>query len=72
MSKTGPRIGSLLALLVLLLGSELALADSGAIDANFILGIGKHDQRVIFLLDIGKVLNSDEIRDITESGQASA
>jgi purine-binding chemotaxis protein CheW len=31
-----------------------------AIDTEFILGIGKSEKRVIFLLDIGKVLTNDE------------
>jgi purine-binding chemotaxis protein CheW len=35
---------------------------SGAIDTDFILGIGKADKRVIFLLDIGKVLSASETR----------
>ena len=30
------------------------------VDTNFILGIGKADKRVIFLLDIGKALTTDE------------
>jgi purine-binding chemotaxis protein CheW len=30
------------------------------ISTDFILGIGKADKRVIFLVDIGKVLNADE------------
>ena len=31
------------------------------LDADFILGVGKADKRVIFLLDIGKVLTADEV-----------
>jgi purine-binding chemotaxis protein CheW len=31
-----------------------------AIESEFILGIGKSDKRVIFLLDIGKVLTAGE------------
>jgi len=34
---------------------------TGAIDTEFILGVGKADRRVIFLLDIGKVLTTDEM-----------
>jgi purine-binding chemotaxis protein CheW len=33
--------------------------DAGSTNADFILGIGKADQRVIFLLDIGRVLSGD-------------
>ena len=33
---------------------------STVIDSQFILGVGKADKRVIFLLDIGKVLSSQE------------
>ena len=33
---------------------------SGAFDADFILGVGKHGGRVIFLLDIGRILSDDE------------
>jgi len=34
---------------------------SGTNGTDFILGVGKADKRVIFLLDIGKTLGSDEI-----------
>jgi purine-binding chemotaxis protein CheW len=33
---------------------------AGVMSADFILGIGKADKRVIFLLDIGRVLSGDE------------
>ena len=33
---------------------------SGSVDVDFILGIGKHASRVVFLLDIGKILSDDE------------
>ncbi len=33
---------------------------ASTVDTNFILGIGKADKRVIFLLDIGKALTTDE------------
>ncbi len=33
---------------------------AGGIETDFILGVGKADKRVIFLLDIGKVLQSGE------------
>jgi len=35
---------------------------AGSLSADFILGIGKADQRVIFLLDIGRVLSGDEAK----------
>ena len=35
---------------------------AGSIDSDFILGIGKTDQRVIFLLDIGRVLSGDDAK----------
>ena len=33
---------------------------SGTVDADFILGVGKHGSRVIFLLDIGRILTDEE------------
>jgi len=39
---------------------------SGAIDLEFILGVGKAEQRVIFLLDIGKVLDAEEKQAVLE------
>ena len=36
---------------------------SGALDTEFILGVGKADKRVIFLVDIGRVLTADETGD---------
>ncbi len=35
---------------------------SGAVDTNFILGVGKAEKRVIFLLDIAKVLTDEEMK----------
>jgi len=35
---------------------------AGSMDTDFILGVGKSDKRVIFLLDIGKVLSAQETR----------
>lgn len=37
---------------------------SGSYDTAFILGIGKHLNRVIFLLDIRRILNEDEIEEM--------
>ena len=33
---------------------------SEGIESEFILGVGKHEKRVIFLLDIGKILTAEE------------
>lgn len=33
---------------------------TAAVDADFILGVGKHGSRVIFLIDIGRVLSNEE------------
>ena len=37
---------------------------SGSVDNAFILGVGKSERRVIFLLDIGKVLTGEETTEI--------
>jgi purine-binding chemotaxis protein CheW len=37
---------------------------SAALDSEFILGVGKHEKRIVFLLDIAKVLSTDEARDV--------
>jgi purine-binding chemotaxis protein CheW len=42
---------------------------TAAMDTSFILGVGKAEKRVIFLLDIGKVLSADEA---TQLAQAAA
>ncbi len=39
---------------------------TGAVNTDFILGIGKAEKRVIFLLDIGKVLTQKEISTLAE------
>jgi purine-binding chemotaxis protein CheW len=39
---------------------------ASTVDTSFILGIGKADKRVIFLLDIGKALTADEAPRIHE------
>jgi purine-binding chemotaxis protein CheW len=44
---------------------------SGSLDTDFILGIGKAEKRVIFLLDIGKVLSATELRAVQEAGKAN-
>ncbi len=40
---------------------------TGAIDTEFILGVGKAGKRVIFLLDIGKVLTAEETEILASS-----
>jgi purine-binding chemotaxis protein CheW len=34
------------------------------LDEDFILGVGKHEQRIIFLLDLSRVLSSEEAGDL--------
>jgi purine-binding chemotaxis protein CheW len=36
-------------------------------DDGFILGVGKHEKRIVFLLDIAKVLSSDEAKDVAKA-----
>ncbi|MBN1824889.1 MAG: purine-binding chemotaxis protein CheW [Candidatus Eisenbacteria bacterium] len=45
---------------------------SNATDTEFILGVGKAEKRVIFLLEIGKVLSTDEVTDLVANAGASA
>ena len=40
---------------------------TGAEDTEFILGIGKSESRVIFLLDIGKVLTAEEASEVAST-----
>ena len=40
---------------------------AGSTDTDFILGVGKHEKRVIFLLDIGKVLSANETRSLMKT-----
>jgi len=40
---------------------------AAAVDAEFILGVGKVDQRVVFLLDIGRVLSEGEAQHLAEA-----
>ena len=42
---------------------------TGAIDTQFLLGVGKSDKRVIFLLDIGRVLSADEAREMKDASR---
>ncbi|MGC3998679.1 MAG: chemotaxis protein CheW [Anaeromyxobacter sp.] len=38
-----------------------------ALDDGFILGVGKHDKRIVFLLDIARILSTDEMRELTRT-----
>ena len=44
---------------------SLAHAD---LQEDFILGVGKHEKRIVFLLDIARILSSDEAREIARVG----
>jgi purine-binding chemotaxis protein CheW len=44
---------------------------SSALRSDFILGIGKAEKRVIFLLDIGRILNAEEAGAVAEATKAS-
>jgi len=37
---------------------------AGVVDTEFILGVGKNGKRVIFLLDIAKILSDEEVSDL--------
>jgi len=38
-----------------------------AIEDDFILGVGKHEKRIVFLLDIARILSNDEARDLVRA-----
>jgi purine-binding chemotaxis protein CheW len=40
-------------------------------DIDFVLGIGKADDRVIFLIDIGRLLSPDEADDVVQTSTSS-
>ncbi len=44
---------------------------AASLDADFILGIGKTAERVVFLLDIGRALSSAAARDVASAGIAA-
>ncbi len=44
---------------------------SGNLDTDFILGVGKSEKRVIFLLDIGRVLSTGDNDHVTQSAKAA-
>lgn len=41
-----------------------------AVDDEFILGVGKHDKRIVFLLDIAKILSRDEAAEVSKTAAA--
>ncbi len=41
-----------------------------AVDDDFILGVGKHDKRIVFLLDIARILSADEARAMEKAAAA--
>jgi len=45
---------------------------AGTLDDSFILGVAKHEERVIFLLDIGRVLGAEEVAEVAQVGSAAA
>ena len=34
---------------------------------GFILGVGKHDKRIVFLLDIAKILSNEEAHELSRT-----
>ncbi len=57
-------------------GSQIEPAPSlgqAAIEDDFILGVGKHEKRIVFLLDIARILSTEEARAVAgAAGMASA
>jgi len=43
-----------------------------ALDDGFILGVGKHDKRIVFLLDIARILSNEEVHEVTRAQAAAA
>ena len=37
------------------------------LNEEFILGVGKHEKRIVFLLDIARILSSDEAKDLARA-----
>lgn len=37
------------------------------LDEEFILGVGKHEKRIVFLLDIARILSSDEAKELARA-----
>jgi purine-binding chemotaxis protein CheW len=51
-------------------GSQIEPAPSLAhaqLNEEFILGVGKHEKRIVFLLDIARILSSDEAQELSRS-----
>ncbi len=42
-----------------------------ALDDGFILGVGKHDKRIVFLLDIARILSNEEAQELTRTSEAT-
>jgi purine-binding chemotaxis protein CheW len=42
-----------------------------ALDDGFILGVGKHDKRIVFLLDIAKILSNEEAHELSRATQTT-
>lgn len=42
-----------------------------ALDDGFILGVGKHDKRIVFLLDIARILSNEEVHEVQRTAQAA-
>jgi purine-binding chemotaxis protein CheW len=38
-----------------------------AVEDEFILGVGKHDKRIVFLLDIARILSNEEAREVARA-----
>jgi purine-binding chemotaxis protein CheW len=51
-------------------GAQIEPAPSLAhaqLDEEFILGVGKHEKRIVFLLDIARILSSDEAKELSRT-----
>lgn len=51
-------------------GSQIEPAPSlghASIEEDFILGVGKHEKRIVFLLDIARILSHDEARAVASA-----
>jgi purine-binding chemotaxis protein CheW len=42
-----------------------------ALDDGFILGVGKHDKRIVFLLDIARILSNEELGEVSRTVQTA-
>jgi purine-binding chemotaxis protein CheW len=51
-------------------GAQIEPAPSlghAALEDDFILGVGKHEKRIVFLLDIARILSNDEAREVVRT-----